>query len=152
MVPPTLQDQVPIVFLTSSPITLPPAHSASVTIVSLPFLNHHQACFLFRTFVLAVPSADNTPPIDIHVVMPSRPPSLCSNVTFSIRTLYLFKIKTHNESPPYTPIPLNLFYILLFHNAYHIFKFFNWSVVDLQCWVNFCSTAVTQLYTYILLH
>ena len=30
--------------------------------------------------------------------------------------------------------------------------FSNWSIVDLQCFVNFCCTAVIQLYIYIYIH
>ena len=48
------------------------------------------------------------------------------------------------------PWPVVLHNYTLFHNVFkHFFLMFYWSIVDLQCCINFCCTAVTQLYAYI---
>lgn len=62
---------------------LPFAHSARVNNGFFTVSQTHLACFWLRTCVPAVPSAYNSLPIDIYIVIPSPPPSLCSNVTFS---------------------------------------------------------------------
>ena len=37
---------------------------------------------------------------------------------------------------------------------FHVLKIFSWSIVDLQCWVNFCCTArwFSYIYVYIIFH